>query len=191
MAVLAAAALAVAGIGAGGCGREGEAPGRSAAESSGGGRAAEVPATEPGRSPGSAESGGGAAAPVVRAPKSDGDVLLIGVEEVRDKLAGGAPILVLDARSPRDFETEHIPGAVNVPLQKIAAAGQLPGVPRDYEIVVYCIAESCPISKNAARALARLGYTNVKDMRSGLVGWKEAGFATVSETRGAAGASGG
>lgn len=119
-----------------------------------------------------------APAEIVRAPRTDGDVVLIDVLEVRRKLDDGAPLLLIDARGRADYERERIPAAVNVPLPKIAAAGQLPGVSRDYEIVVYCASESCPVSKNAARALASLGYTNVKDMRAGLVGWKQAGFET-------------
>ncbi len=124
---------------------------------------------------------GGAAPPepVVPAPAADGDVLLVDVAEVREKLASGAPLLVVDARGRADYELEHLPGAVNVPLPKIAAAGQLPGVPHDYEIVVYCSAETCPLSREAVRALTGFGYTNVKDMRAGLVGWKQAGFETA------------
>jgi rhodanese-related sulfurtransferase len=115
----------------------------------------------------------------VPAPKADGDVLLIDVIEVHEKLAAGAPLLLIDARGRADYEQEHIPGAVSVPLPKIAAAGKLPGVPRDYEIVVYCGMETCPLSRDAARALAGFGYTNVRDMRAGLVGWKQAGYETV------------
>ncbi|MBA2565872.1 MAG: rhodanese-like domain-containing protein [Gemmatimonadetes bacterium] len=110
----------------------------------------------------------------------DGDVVLADVGEVRAKLGRGDPMLLIDARGSADYAQEHIPGAINIPLQKIAAAGELPGVDRRYEIVVYCIAESCPISRNAVRTLAQLGYTNVKDMRAGLVGWKTAGFETAS-----------
>jgi rhodanese-related sulfurtransferase len=116
---------------------------------------------------------------IVRAPAADGDVLLIDVTEVQQRLAAKAPLLLIDARGRADYELEHIPGAVSVPLPKIAAAGRLPGVPRDYEIAVYCSAETCPLSREAVRALASFGYTNVKDMRAGLVGWKQAGFATV------------
>ncbi len=122
---------------------------------------------------------GATAEPVVRAPAADGDVLLIDVTEVHEKLGQEAPLLVIDARGRADYELEHLPGAVNVPLPKIAAAGMLPGVPRDYEIAVYCSAETCPLSREAVRALVSFGYMNVKDMRAGLVGWKQAGFETA------------
>lgn len=163
------------------CGTEG-APARPPAPASAGtgGATAPTPPTA------SERAGGVDAAPapdpvaeVVRAPAMDGDVALIDVTEVREKLERGAPMLLVDTRGRSEFEHEHIPGAVNVPLTKIAAAGALPAVARDYEIVVYCSTATCPISREAARALATLGYTNVKDMRDGLVGWKKAGFATV------------
>jgi rhodanese-related sulfurtransferase len=116
---------------------------------------------------------------IVRAPAADGDVLLIDVTEVRAKMTANAPLLLIDARGRSEYELEHLPGAVNVPLPKIATAGKLPGVPRDYEIVVYCSAEACPLSREAVRALVSFGYTNVKDMRAGLIGWKQAGFETA------------
>jgi rhodanese-related sulfurtransferase len=106
-------------------------------------------------------------------------VLLIDVTEVHAKLEQRAPLIVIDARGRADYELEHLPGAVNVPLPKIATAGTLPGVPRDYEIAVYCSAETCPLSREAVRALVGFGYTNVKDMRAGLVGWKQAGYETA------------
>jgi rhodanese-related sulfurtransferase len=163
------------------CGR----PGAPARPPDAGGRG---PAARGGFDSGAAapvESGAGglgeeaASGAIVRAPATDGDVLLTDVAEVRGKLRAGAPMLLIDARGRADYELEHIPGAVNVPLPKIAATGKLPGVPHDYEIVVYCSAEACPLSREAARALASFGYTNVKDMRAGLVGWKQAGFETT------------
>jgi rhodanese-related sulfurtransferase len=161
------------------------APGGSAPERADAGAAS--PARDAAAASGHADRapGGGrpAAAGLVRAPESDGDVLLISVEDVQGRLAAGAPLLLVDARGRNDYAEEHLPGAVNVPLPTIAAAGTLPGVPRDHEIVVYCIAESCPISRNAALLLGTLGYTNVRDMRAGLLGWKAAGFPTARGAR--------
>jgi rhodanese-related sulfurtransferase len=175
------AALLVAGLVLAGCGG-GEAPGASAAAEPGGGAGPrpESPATV---DAGGADGSAPAAPELVRAPESDGEVLLVSVEEVHARLEAGAPLLLVDARGRNDYAEEHLPGAVNVPLPTIAAAGTLPGVPRDHEIVVYCIAESCPISRNAALLLGTLGYTNVKDMRAGLLGWKAAGFPTARGAR--------
>ncbi|MFN2433513.1 MAG: rhodanese-like domain-containing protein [Gemmatimonadota bacterium] len=145
-------------------------------------------AAEPGPAPSPTETPtdtGAPAAEIVAAPRMDGDVVLVDPGEVREKLDAEAPMLLIDARGAADFAQEHIPGAINIPLQTLAAASELPGIARDYEIVVYCIAASCPISKNAARVLARLGYVNVKDMRAGLVGWKRAGFPTATGEGGA------
>jgi rhodanese-related sulfurtransferase len=121
---------------------------------------------------------GSASAGFVRAPKMDGDVVLIEVSEVKEKLASGIPLILIDTRKRFEFDQEHIPGAISIPLTNMAAAGELPGIARNHEIIVYCLAETCPSSKNAARLLARFGYTNVREMRAGLVGWKNAGYET-------------
>lgn len=161
-----------------GCGSDQGAPARPPGDPAG--RAAATSPSDSTPVSEAVQAEGSSAADVVPAPLMDGDVMLIDVVEVREKLESGAPLLVVDTRGGSDFDREHIPGSINIPLPKIAAAGELPGIERDYEIVVYCIAESCPTSRNAARVLARLGYTNVKDMRVGLVGWKRAGFATAT-----------
>src|SRR3974377_493475 len=38
---------------------------------------------------------------------------------VADELATAAPPMVLDIRSPREWETKHIPGSLNIPLNHL------------------------------------------------------------------------
>jgi rhodanese-related sulfurtransferase len=72
-------------------------------------------------------------------------------------------IRVVDVRTPAEFAAGHVPGAVNVPFDQIAArAGDLgpPGAP----LLLYC--RSGRRSGIAAQELRGLGFTNVYDLRT-------------------------
>lgn len=67
--------------------------------------------------------------------------------------------IVLDVRTPEEYAEAHIPGAINVPNEKIGEEpiAELPD--KDQIILVYC--RSGNRSKEAAQKLADQGYTNV------------------------------
>lgn len=113
----------------------------------------------------------------VRAPATDGGLLIVTPEEVRRWQDATESFVLIDARDTVQYAREHIPGAINVPYVEIRAGGRLPA--RDRRIVVYCSSETCPISQYAYEAFQTLGYREIYDMRAGLQGWKEAGFPTV------------
>ena len=76
--------------------------------------------------------------------------------------------VILDVRTQEEYDAGHIPGAILIPDYEIREkADQL--LPRkDQLILVYC--RSGRRSKNAAQALAELGYTNVKEF-GGILTW--------------------
>jgi len=70
---------------------------------------------------------------------------------------------VVDVRTPHEFATGHVPGALNVPYDEIERrAGEI-GPPAS-EVVLYC--RTGRRSAVGARALEKLGYTKVYDMGS-------------------------
>lgn len=72
-----------------------------------------------------------------------------------------AGAVLLDVRTPQEFREGHIPGSRNVPLQTIQAAADI--VPdKSAPVFVYCL--SGARSRQAAGALAQMGYTNVKNI---------------------------
>lgn len=76
-----------------------------------------------------------------------------GSSEARAWVADGA--LLLDVRTREEFAEGHLKGAVNIPVQELAArANTLP--PPDRRVVVYC--RSGGRSASAARHLRSLGY---------------------------------
>jgi len=65
-------------------------------------------------------------------------VAFIGRDELRAKMDGGDPLVLLEVLSPRYYRHSHLPGALNLPPGKTAemAAALLPD--KDAEIVLYC-----------------------------------------------------
>lgn len=74
---------------------------------------------------------------------------------VKQKIEAGAKIV--DVRSPDEFRDGGYPGAVNIPLQSLAA--RLGEIPKDKPVVLYCA--SGARSGMAARQLKQAGYADV------------------------------
>lgn len=67
--------------------------------------------------------------------------------------------LILDVRTPEEYEEAHIPEAVNVPNETIGTE-EIPELPNKEQLIfVYC--RSGNRSKQASQKLADLGYTNI------------------------------
>jgi len=76
--------------------------------------------------------------------------------------------IILDVRTPEEFASEHIPGAINVPNETIKTK-KIPELPReDQLILVYC--RSGNRSKQASEKLAKIGYTNIYEF-GGINDW--------------------
>jgi rhodanese-related sulfurtransferase len=100
----------------------------------------------------------------------------ITLDELRDSLAGPTPPILVEALPPQYYADQHLPGAINIPHDQVdeLAADLLPD--RDAPIVVYCASGPCQNSGIAARRLAQLGYTDVRDYHEGKAEWIAAGL---------------
>lgn len=87
---------------------------------------------------------------------------------IKDKKA-----VVIDVNGSDSWIAGHIPSAIDFDAKQAALASVLPA-DKGALIVAYCGSPQCPAWKQAATAVAKLGYTNVKHFTGGLSGWKEA-----------------
>lgn len=69
--------------------------------------------------------------------------------------------LLLDVRSPEEYEAGHLAGAVNVPVDEVHARLEELGA-RDRAVIVYC--RSGRRSARAAGVLRDAGFTEVHDL---------------------------
>ena len=68
--------------------------------------------------------------------------------------------IIIDVREPLEFKMGHVKGAINIPpSQMMAGAKKIDGVPKDTELVLYCISGSR--SNVSINILQGLGYTNL------------------------------
>ncbi len=70
---------------------------------------------------------------------------------------GGREFIIVDVRTPREYRSGHIPGAVNIDHREINS--QPPEVDKDTLIVTYC--RSGARASRALATLERLGFDNV------------------------------
>ncbi len=90
--------------------------------------------------------------------------------EVSHWIEEKAPITIVDVRAPEDFEKSHIPGALNLPRDKWAAAK---GLSKDKTNVIYCYSQTCHLAAAAALEFAKKGYS-VIEMEGGFNTWQKA-----------------
>jgi phage shock protein E len=82
---------------------------------------------------------------------------------------------LLDTRTQSEWENDgHIVNATLIPHDEIdLRVSELPE-DKDTTILLYC--RSGNRSQTAAQTLLDLGYTDVRDLESGIIGWKNAGY---------------
>lgn len=88
-----------------------------------------------------------------------------------------AGLVVIDARSPGEYQEVHIKGAVNIPWQMLEKDHSLLTMAKNAKLVFYCNGFKCGKSPKAARLAASLGYTNLYVLSEGMPTWEEKGFA--------------
>ncbi|MBV9398114.1 MAG: MBL fold metallo-hydrolase [Bryobacterales bacterium] len=89
---------------------------------------------------------------------------------IAEELESAAPPLVVDIRAPREWNTKHIAGSVNIPLNHLQE--RMAEVPRDRRIAVHCAGGYR--SSIAAGILHQYGITNLIEMAGGLAAWEAA-----------------
>lgn len=111
------------------------------------------------------------------------------------KRADEGTVVVLDVRPAEEYRAGHIPGAISVPMEQLAA--RLATLPRGKEIVAYCRGPYCILSFDAVKALRALGR-KARRLEDGFPEWRAAGHPVAtglekrpSSTRKPAGLRGG
>lgn len=79
--------------------------------------------------------------------------------------------VLVDVRTVGEFQSGHIAGAANIPVETLAA--RLGELPKDKPIVLYC--RSGNRSAQAARILRKAGYVDVYDL-GGIIAWQAQGY---------------
>lgn len=94
------------------------------------------------------------------------------------KMREDKSVVVLDARPAIFFGLGHVPGALSLPREDLAAAyARLgPALPGERTVVVYCASETCEDAGLVRTALVRLGHVKVVIFHGGWAEWTAAGL---------------
>jgi rhodanese-related sulfurtransferase len=82
---------------------------------------------------------------------------------------------LVDVLPEEEFKSGHIPGAVNLPLNKLDTLAKQ-YLKKTGTIVVYCGSYRCQASTKAARTLLSMGFKKTLDYKAGKKGWLHTGL---------------
>lgn len=80
-------------------------------------------------------------------------------------------VVLLDVRTPEEFNEIRVPGSVNIDFYAVDFAAQLDSLAKDVPYVVYC--RSGNRSSSAVEVMRDLGFAEVWDVDGGIIAWSE------------------
>lgn len=99
----------------------------------------------------------------------------VGPDELMERMRTGS-VTLLDVRPEDEFKAGHIPGALNIDLNRLES--RLAELPMDMDIVAYCRGAYCVLSFEAVKLLRARGY-RVSRLNEGLPEWRASGRAVA------------
>ena len=91
--------------------------------------------------------------------------------QLRDLMASGAAIALIDVREPAEWEINRISGAVLIPKSAFDSGAALAGLPADATAVLYC--KTGVRSAQVLETLRRAGFSGVRHLQGGIVAWAQ------------------
>ena len=107
----------------------------------------------------------------------------IGRDELRSRIERGDDFVLVDALSPLSYGAAHIPGAVNIPPDRVDALAERRIPDRGTPVVVYCASPGCDSSVDVDKRLLELGYRAVQHYAGGKKDWVAAGLPIEASAR--------
>lgn len=97
--------------------------------------------------------------------------LTIPLDEALDKLEKGE-IVLIDVRPADEYEHDHIPGAISVPIEELADF--MRGLPNDRDVVAYCRGPYCAYAAQAVTEFRSQGFQAFR-LEEGVHEWRAYG----------------
>lgn len=96
---------------------------------------------------------------------------------LHEQRTSGKGPLVIDVRTPAEYASGHIPGAVNVAYDDIA--NRIGELDAPNGVALYCMIG--PRARKGEAALLKVGYDDVLHIEGGFAAWKKAGLPVESK----------
>ena len=105
-------------------------------------------------------------------------IKFIPIEQLLEMQENKENFKLVEVLKEEGYKEGHIPGAINIPVDKLKdESGKK--LKKTDTIIVYCASYGCHASTNAAKILLEMGYKNVLDFKAGKKGWVDGGLELV------------
>jgi rhodanese-related sulfurtransferase len=105
---------------------------------------------------------------------------VIATAELKAMMDEKKSVVLVDTRTPEEFQEAHIKGAVSIPEKNFESQLSLLPADKNALIVLYCNGVKCGKSKKAAKKADAVGYANLAIYAEGFPVWEEKGHAIVA-----------
>lgn len=95
------------------------------------------------------------------------------VERYADLLGQTAGALILDVRTPGEYASGHIPGAINIDFYAPDFAEKIGALDKTRDVFLYCASGNR--SGQAMKLLQKSGFRSATDLKGGFGAWARAG----------------
>ncbi|MBE9536721.1 MAG: rhodanese-like domain-containing protein [Proteobacteria bacterium] len=89
-------------------------------------------------------------------------------KELQQMISSDLDFALIDLRSKEQYDEGHIPSALAIPFPELPS--RLNSFEKTSNIVLYC--KSGPWSRVSYKDMQKKGFSNVKILQNGIVGWK-------------------
>jgi rhodanese-related sulfurtransferase len=94
--------------------------------------------------------------------------------ELLEQIKKGQAPIVIDVRSAGEYQSGHVPGAINIPFWAAFSTDKLESVSKNKKLVLYC--EHGPRAGIAKLALKISGFEKISYLAGHMTAWKKAGL---------------
>jgi rhodanese-related sulfurtransferase len=108
---------------------------------------------------------------------SGGSVTNLNVSDFAKK-ASNSSVVVLDVRTPGEYQSGHLTNAVNVDYEGMNFEGEVNKLDKTKTYAVYC--RSGRRSGLATEVMAKNGFKSIFNLNGGIIDWQNAGMPVVN-----------
>ena len=106
------------------------------------------------------------------------DITLSKAKELIEANAGNSSFVLLDVRTPQEFESGHLSGAVNIDYYAKDFRDQIGKMNKSNTYLIYC--RTGRRGAEAANILKGMGFNSTYNMQWGIESWNASNFSIVA-----------
>lgn len=112
------------------------------------------------------------------AKAQNSDSKLVSAAAFSDKIKQQSEAIILDVRTPEEFEKGHLPNAININKNAASFVLEIAALDKEKTYFVYCL--SGARSSAAAQILSEQNFKNVYQLQGGILQWRAANLPETS-----------